>query len=182
MAHPHSNISRRTWMAATGAVLLLTACGGAPRLKTTGEVAFVVRVAWAEGRKVEYITTDVSDAAVAREQGVNHVPRLAHAVVKTPGAKSLLERVYAFPGKEQIPVFQSAPQPAGPHNTDRAYSPLWRMVAVTWKPNARVRELRSEEAVLQAEDAGEVEVAVTDVVLNCPVLRTFEAGVKPLSR
>lgn len=182
MSHTHPTISRRTCMAATGAVLLLTACGGTRRLKTTGELALVVRLAWVDKRKVEYITTDVSDAAVARDQGVNHVPRLADALVKTPGAKSLLERVYAFPGKEQIPIFQSAPQPAGPHNTDRAYSPLWRMVTVTWKPNARVRELRSEEAVLQAEEAGEVDVAVTDVVLNCPVLRTFEGPASPTAR
>jgi len=180
MQHGRFSGLRRVGLLAAGAAFLLTACGGLPQVPITGEVPLVVRVAWVDGRKVDYITTDVSDAAVAREQGANHVPRLADAVVKTPGAKSLLERVYAFPGKEQIPVFQSAPQPAGPHNTDRAYSPLWRMVTVTWRPHAKVRELRSEEAILQAEDKGEVAVTVTDVVLNCPVLRTFASAAKPL--
>jgi len=142
-------------------------------------VAVTVKLAWVDGRQVEYISTDTSDAAVALAQGINHVPRLADAVHKSPGSRSLLERVYAFPGREQIPVFQSAPLPAGPANADRSYSPLWRMVTVKWTPHAVVRELRSEEDILKSQDSGEVDVVVTDIVINCPVLRTFEAVSAP---
>lgn len=156
------------------AVWALAGCSHVPQTRVSGDVALKVKWAWVDGRKVEYITTDASDPEVARAQGVNHVPRLADALVKVPGGKSLLERVYAFPGQEQAPVFQSAPLPAGPANADRAYSPLWRMVKVTWAPKATVRPLTSEEDILKAEDQGVVTVTVTNVVLNCPVLRTFE--------
>jgi len=54
--------------------------------------------------------TDISDAGMAREAGANFVPRLALAI-PAPGRPSLVERVYKFPGKEQISVFQSAPLP-----------------------------------------------------------------------
>ena len=169
--------ARRSVLLALGATLLLGACSTAPRLRTTGDVTLTVKLAWVDGRNVEYLSTDTSDAGVATAEGINHVPRLADALNKQPGVKSLLERVYAFPGREQIPVFQSAPLPAGPTNTDRSYSPLWRMVVVKWQPKAVVRVLRSEEDILQAQDAGDVALTVTDVVINCPVLRTFE--VKP---
>lgn len=164
---------------AMGVTLLVGGCSSAPRQTVTGDVALQVKLAWVDGRKVEYITTDSSDAEVAKAQGINHAPRLADALGRQPGTKSILERVYAFPGGEQITVFQSAPQPAGPTSTDRDYSPLWRMVTVKWNPQAVVRELKSEEAILQAEDKGEVVVTVKDVVMNCPVLRTFET--RPVS-
>ena len=87
--------------------------------------------AWMDGQTVEYITTDISDAAMASMMGANHVPRLRDAL-GLQGGKSLVVRVYKCPGAEQISVFQSAPSPIGPDNRDRAYSPLWRVVEVRW--------------------------------------------------
>lgn len=158
---------------------LVTGCSTSPQWRVSGDVAVSVKHAWVDGRRVEYISTDVSDAAVALAQGINHVPRLADALHKSPGSRSLLERVYTFPGGEQWSVFQSAPFPAGPRSSDRSYSPLWRMVTVKWKPGSLVRELRSEEDILKAEDSGLVEVTVMDIVINCPVLRTFELQPTP---
>lgn len=136
------------------ALLLLAACAATgvslPRLE-----------AWVDGRRVDYVTTDISDAAMAKQAGVNHVPRLAGAVGM--GAASLTERVYKFSDGAQISVFASGPP-------DANYSPLWRLVLVHWKPARPVRELRSEEAVLAAADAGEVELAVTGIVVNCPIV------------
>ncbi|MBB2487513.1 hypothetical protein H5407_19945 [Mitsuaria sp. WAJ17] len=92
-----------------------------------------------------------------------------------PGAsapqRSLVERVCKFAGAAQWSVFQSAPSPTGAGNADRSYSPLWRMVLVRWSPAAVRQELRSEEAILAAQDRGELTLTVTDVVLNCPVVR-----------
>ena len=44
------------------------------------------------------------------------------------------------------------------------------LVLVAWKPGAAVRELRSEEAVLAAADAGELLLSLTDIVVNCPIV------------
>jgi len=117
--------------------------------------------AWVDGRRVEYVTTDISDGAMAAQGGVNHVPRLAGAI--GTGAASLTERVYKFSDGAQISVFASGPP-------DANYSPLWRLVLVHWKPAKPARELRSEEAVLAAADAGDVELAVTGIVVNCPIV------------
>ena len=149
---------------------LLTAC--ASPLFDVGESETVLPVsrAWVDGRMVEYITTDISDLAMATKVGVNHVPRLAAAVHAGPG-QSLLERVYKFAGNEQISVFQSAPDPVAANNLDRDYSPLWRVAWVRWQDQASRRELRSEEDVLAAEQRNEVVLEVTDIVVNCPVTR-----------
>lgn len=126
--------------------------------------------AWIDGRLVEYVTTDISDPGMAAMMGANYVPRLAEALRLPPGS-SLLERVYKFPKEEQISVFQSAPSPVGAENKDKSYSPLWRVVQVTWAPAAQVRELKSEEALLDAEQKGELSLELTNIVINCPVTR-----------
>jgi hypothetical protein len=128
-----------------------------------------MRLAWIDGAEVRYITTDVSDASLAGDQGVNLSYRLAGAT-RTPPGMSLLERVYKVANFEQRPVFQSAPSPVGTMSTNTAYSPLWRLTLVTWVKSSLVRELRSERDILDAEDQGLVTLQVTDMILNCPVL------------
>lgn len=149
---------------------LLSACA----TLGSGEVALPKHRAWVEGRPVEYVTTDISDAAMAAEAGVNHVPRLARAL--GAGQASLTERVYKFADGVQISVFASGPAPLSAALPDPNYSPLWRLVLVTWKSGATVRELRSEEAVLAAADAGELALAVTDIVVNCPITRPADGA------
>jgi hypothetical protein len=124
--------------------------------------------AWVDGRRVDYVTTDISDGAMAAQAGVNHVPRLAGAV--GTGAASLTERVYKFSDGAQISIFASGPAAIGAPRPDASYSPLWRLVLVHWNPGRTVRELRSEEAVLAAADAGDVELDVTGIVVNCPIV------------
>jgi hypothetical protein len=128
--------------------------------------------AWIDGRVVEYVTTDISDLAMATMMGANHVPRLSDALRSSPGGKSLVERVYKFPKEEQISVFQSAPSPVGAGNQDRNYSPLWRVVLVHWARPTAARELTSEESVLDAAEKKEVLLEITDIVVNCPVTRS----------
>lgn len=153
--------------------LLLTACAG-PRFDAGGrETVLPLQRAWFEGQIVEYVTTDVSDRAMAEAQGINYVPRLSGAAALR-GAQALTSRVYKFPAGEQIAVFQSAPNPAGGRNADLAYSPLWRLVTVRWQRADAVTELKSEEAVLAAEERGELALEVTDIVINCPVTRSAD--------
>jgi len=153
--------------------LLLSACANPAPGQGATQTTLPLHRAWVEGRQVEYVTTDISDAGMARQEGVNHVPRLALAI-PAPGRPSLVERVYKFVNGEQITVFQSAPLPTGGANVDRSYSPLWRMVLVRWLRPGAVRELRSEEEVLAAQERGDIALEVTDIVVNCPITRSVD--------
>lgn len=152
--------------------LLPVACA-APRTSGPAETTLPLHRAWVDGHQVEYVTTDISDAAMARQEGVNHVPRLALAL-GAPGRPGVTERVYKFVNGEQITVFQSAPLPTGGANADRSYSPLWRMVLVRWRQPAALRELRSEEQVLAAQERGEIALELTGIVVNCPITRSVD--------
>ena len=138
--------------------LVLAACAH----RVADEVVLPRQHAWIDGRRVDYVTTDISDAAMAVQAGVNHAPRLADAL--GTGRASLTERVYKFADGAQISIFPSGPP-------DASYSPLWRLVLVRWKPGMPPHELRSEEALLAADGKGEVELDVTGIVVNCPITR-----------
>jgi hypothetical protein len=68
--------------------LLLSACAAPPGITLPSQQA------WIDGKRVEYVTTDISDGTMATQAGINHVPRLAGAV--GAGSASLTERVYKF--------------------------------------------------------------------------------------
>ncbi len=77
---------------------LLAGCAGQGFDVNRAETVLPLKRAWVDGRTVDYITTDVSDAVMARAEGANYAPRLAGAVGIT-GKASILERVYMFPGR-----------------------------------------------------------------------------------
>jgi hypothetical protein len=155
--------------------MFVCACSNLSDLGERTVVSLPLNFAWIEGRKVEYVTTDISDPAMAMAMalGVNFVPRLAQAI-PAPGRPSVVERVYKFVDDSQIAVFQSAPSPTGPSNADTSYSPLWRMVLVRWNKSSLPRELRSEEQVLHAADANELSLELTNIVVNCPITRSVD--------
>lgn len=169
-------------------VLLLSACSSRPALDVelteVQSVSFPILRAWHEGKEVLYITTDVSDQAVAKAKNANYAPRLRNAIPqypKPPQVKTVLERVYAFPNKEQAwSVFASAPEPLGYESQNTHYSPLWLMYVVVWKDPSKAKELTSEEAILTAEDQGLVTIKRTDIVLNCPVIPFTLADSRPI--
>jgi hypothetical protein len=139
---------------------------------------------WFAGKRVYYITTEITDQTMARKAGLTYAPRLSDAIPeypKPPEVSTVLERVYKFPGGEQDAVFASAPVPLGPESANAVYSPLWLAYMVQWKGRAHVRELTSEEAILAALHAEEVTVERTDIVINCPIVWTASGGVLPHS-
>lgn len=169
-----------------GALLLPTGLGlGACALgpaagKTPLQVSLPLNPGWFDGQPVFYITTEVSDAAVARDKGAIFTPRLADALPPAgSGLRNPTDRVYAVMNFEQAPVFASAPLPVGPANRDEAYTPLWQMVMVTWLPGALPRPLRSQEEVLAAEEARQLSLTFTRVVLNCAIVHRGERGGLP---
>jgi hypothetical protein len=109
----------------------------------------------------------------------------ARAATKTPAAGFYQGKVIHYfdfgpiklkAGNELAPIWSVTNGPSGQHNIvdtvpGRAdYSPLWQVSTVTWKSSATPRLLRSATDVKAAEQAGDVTVAKTATVVNCPVL------------
>lgn len=154
-----------------GAALLLAAGSAFVQAQ---EITLPLKEAWFEGQIVHYVSTDISDPGIARKQGINYVPALADTL--KPGMP--VERAYKFPGDEQATVLPSIPRPVGGSNADATYSPLWVLVMVRWKPGVTPHTLTSEEAVLAAEEKGEVELTRTKIVANWPVVRARGAALQ----
>ncbi|MDX1492146.1 MAG: hypothetical protein R3332_12755 [Pseudohongiellaceae bacterium] len=150
----------------------LSAC--AARELAPKQVSLDLLSAWYEGKLVYYISTDVSDPNFARAMNANFAPRLADAIPhypKPPEQKTILERVYAFPNKEQAnTVFASIPSPLGHMSEDFNYSPVWLMYTVNWVQPEHIVELRSEGDIFKAEAQGWVEITRTNIVVNCPIV------------
>lgn len=162
----------RLFRRALGAALLLA--GAAAFAEPAQEITLPLKEAWFEGQIVHYVSTDISDPGIAKKQGINYVPALADTL--KPGIP--VERAYKFPNDEQASVLPSVPRPVGGANADASYSPLWVLVMVRWKPGATPHTLTSEEAVLAAEEKGEVELTRTKIVANWPVVRARGEALK----
>jgi hypothetical protein len=80
------------------------------------------------------------------------------------------------PGNMVAPIWAFANGADGQRNVvdvapgDRGYTPLWRVVMVTWSEGATRRVLRSAADVRRAARMGEVTLDQTQTVVNCPVL------------
>ena len=175
------NHQQRCSRLALCASLLLSACATSAPQPPALQANLPLQLGWFEGKTVFYITTDVSDAAVARDKRANFAPHLAYALPAQPTnpqapRTSSVDKVYAFTNIEQGNVFASAPLPMGHTNREAAYSPLWLMMTVTWKPGTAQRILKSEEEVLDATEKGWVALASTGVVVNCPIVHRGALG------
>ena len=86
--------------------------------------------------------------------------------------------VKVAPGNDVVPLYTVTNAATGQNNvtgdtiapgaTD--YPPLWGIVKVTWKPGAARRVLTSFAQIRQAKAAGEVTIARTSLVVNCPLV------------
>src|SRR5271155_1401423 len=170
-------------MALVITLMLLPACSS---LRLNGPRVTLPAIAgWYDGMRVYYVTTEITDPTMARNAGVTYAPRLEDAVPqypKPPELRTVLERVYKFPGNEQDAVFASAPTPPGPESSDAAYSPLWLAYFVRRNALSRPHALTSERAIQYATEANEVSVERTSIVINCPIIWTAAGGALPHSR
>jgi hypothetical protein len=80
------------------------------------------------------------------------------------------------PGNKIAPIWVFANGADGQRNVidtvpgDKGYSPLWQVNMVTWAAGETPRVLKSAAAVERAAAAGELRIARTQTVVNCPVL------------
>jgi hypothetical protein len=135
--------------------------------------------AYYDGEQVFFVHAETSDPEISdmltgmMDSPVVTVPQLAH----TPGAA--LAPVYVFtngvrpdgargPLGFQPDVFDTVPG-------DLGYTPLRRLVKVTWARDAELELLTSEDQITEALDAGELTVQRTGIVINAPLL-TWPGG------
>jgi hypothetical protein len=129
---------------------------------------------YSEGEKILFLHTETSDSGIAKiltdmmGSPVLVVPALAEAPA------GMLATVYVFtnglkgdgpmgPLGFQPDVFDSPPGQPG-------YSPLRKIVLVTWKDEASARPLKAASEVQEALNGGEITVEEPGVVVNMPLL------------
>jgi len=134
---------------------------------------------YAEGERIFFVHTEASDAELARTltemmgSPVPVVPALADA------PNSMLANVYAFENGIQ-PEGPRGPLNYQPDVFDRpagsdGYTPLRRIMLVTWQDDAEARLLTSVADVDAAKSAGDVEIRDSGIVVNMPFL-TWPGG------
>ena len=112
--------------------------------------------------------------------------QLAQSAAKQPVVRGFYEgktvRYYNFgpiklkPENKLAPIWTVTNGVAGQHNIidtvpgEKGYTPLWQVTKVTWAAGKTPRLLKSADAVKKAAAGGEVTIARTSTVVNCPVL------------
>jgi hypothetical protein len=150
---------------------------GAMDMSSMGDAPMVpAGMAYVDGQEIRFMHTEVSDPGVAdvltkmMDSPVLVVPSLAQA------PEAILSNVYVFkngvkgmgPLGFQPDVFDNPPSTQG-------YTPLRKIIFVTWNDETKARELKSLAEVLDLEKASELTLETSNVVVNMPFV-TWPGG------
>jgi hypothetical protein len=91
-----------------------------------------------------------------------------------------VDDIFVFTNFNQGNVLASAPNPAGPGNTDTDYSPLWQVNLVSWVKGPPA-VLTSQADITTAAQNGFVSVQRTPIIVECSVIFTPRGGLLPLA-
>jgi hypothetical protein len=148
---------------------ILVVSGCTPKGEEMPTALFPAGKAFAEGKEIFFVHTEVSDPEIATLLS----NMMSSPVLLVPGLadspESVLAEVYVFsnglegkgPLGFQADVFDNPPGSEG-------YSPLRRLNLVTWADPAEARLLKASAEVLEAEKAGEISIEQPGVVVNMP--------------
>ena len=90
-----------------------------------------------------------------------------------------VDDIYVFSNFTQGNVLASAPDPAGPQNTDPNYTPIWQINSVAWNSGFKPRKLTSQQDILTAQKDKEVTVTLAPIIVECSVIYTPRGGLLP---
>ncbi len=149
---------------------LIAACAPATGAEQIQTAALPVNRAFAEGKEIFFVHLEASDEGAAKQltdmmqSPVFYVPSLA----KTPA--EALANVYSFKNgvESQVSVFDNPPGTDG-------YTPLRQLNMVVWADGVQARELKSVADIMAAQDAGELAIKATGIVVNMPFV-TWDGG------
>lgn len=139
-------------------------------------VSLPLSICWYNGRKVYYISTEASDAGVAKALGGSYVPALANTINAPGGA---VDDIYVVTNFTQGNIIPSVPMPFGSKNANTAYTPLWQISTVTWNAGITPLLLTSEAQVREAVANSLVTVSKTNIIVNCPIVALQGGGRLP---
>ena len=154
----------------------------------SARVSLPLQIGFFNGQTALYITPEVgvdpsagtSIVAAAQQVAVgfnaNFIP-LNFASLPGSGA---VDDIFVFTNFNQGNVLASAPNPAGPGNTDTDYSPLWQVNLVSWV-KGRPTVLTSQADITTAAQNGFVSVQKTPIIVECSVIFTPRGGLLPLA-
>ncbi len=117
-----------------------------------------------DGSTIYYIATDASVKEVADALGVVYVEKTGKALF-TSASSDLWVFTNGIPGTGPM-GFQASI--AGSNVGDDAYSPLWRILATTWKDASQAKFLMTAQSISSAAGQGELATDIAGVVVNCP--------------
>ncbi len=127
---------------------------------------------YANGNEIFYISTEASVEDVADHLTDLTGFRVAYTPALTLAPEESLAQIYAFTnGVEGSGAFGFQPQVADSQPGDDKYSPLWNVNAVTWNDDTQPIELKSEMAIFEARDNGELSFEEAGVIVNCPFVK-----------
>jgi hypothetical protein len=153
-------------------------------------VSLPLQVGFFNGATALYITPEVGvDAApgtltfataqqIAKGFNSNFIPQNFATLPDSPA----VDDIFVFTNFTQGNVLASAPDPAGPGNTDTNYSPLWQISLVSWNRGTRPRALTSQADIESTVSAGEVSIQKTPIIVECSVIFTPGGGTLPGAR
>jgi hypothetical protein len=135
-----------------------------------GSVTMQLHRGWVDGEELTFIRTDASDEDFASNEGLVFVPLMANALDEPDSHAEL----YLFENghDDQLPVMSVSP--ADGEN----FSPAFRVHYIR-NAGALEEPLTSEQEILDAVDAGDVEHEETDIIVNYPVI-TWPGGQIPV--
>jgi len=134
---------------------------------TAATATLPVVVGWFNGQHALYISPEASDAA-ADGPDANFSALLGRSANSNAAVP-----IYVVTNFKQGNVIPSAPLPTGPTSSATSgYSPLWQVNTVTWKTGVTPTVLKSGADVQAAQQAGNVTVTKTNIIVNCPVIYT----------
>ena len=164
---------RHRLVVTTGLVIALigTTIGFANAATTTRFVP-TVRMSFYDGHKDAIVFTDSSRRQQATRMGINFAPGLTKL---QPKLFPKIFRVHGAAAAGQHDVLGSEP---GEHS----YSPIWRVIGVTWNSGSTPVLLTSDTDIAAARSAGDLTTTMTRTLLNAPVIAsnvTDPSTVKP---
>ncbi len=147
----------------------LTACATAQAGPVKAELP--VDKAYANGKEIYFVHTEVSDADSAKKMTDMFKSPVLFVPSLTQVQESALANVYFFSNGLkgagalgfQMSVFDNPPGTDG-------YTPLRRGNVVTWVDVSQARELKSSTDILAAEKAGELKITRLATVTNMPFI------------
>ena len=153
--------------------------------QVSARASLPLQIGFFDNQTALYITPEVgvdpsagaSTVATAQQIAVgfnaNFIPK---NFASLPGSPAV-DDIFVFTNFAQGNVLASAPQPAGPTNSNTDYTPLWQVNLVTFV--GAPRALTSQADILAAEQQGLVTIQKTQIIVECSVIFTPRGGLLP---